>query len=102
MTGHGGPPPRTPNDLSEPGRLTWTELRAALAAPDPVDGFASRRYRTDGVDLHVRERPGRSPAYLLVHGLAVSHRYLMPTARRLADRRVLVPDVTGSTRSSRP
>jgi len=109
MTVHSGPgtaatdPPAPPvTDGSRPGRLTWTEWRAALAAPDPVDGFTSRRYRTGGVDLHVREKPGRSPAYLLVHGLAVSHRYLMPTARRLADRRVLVPDLPGFGFSAEP
>ena len=88
--------------MARPGRLTGADLRAALAAPDPVDGFVSRRYRTGGLDWHVRERPGRSPAYLLLHGLAVSHRYLMPTARRLAGRRVLVPDLPGFGLSSKP
>jgi pimeloyl-ACP methyl ester carboxylesterase len=89
-------------DAGRAGRLTRAELRAALAAPDPVDGFASRRYRTGGVELHVRERHGRSPAYLLLHGLAVSHRYLMPTARCLTGRRVLVPDLPGFGLSEKP
>jgi pimeloyl-ACP methyl ester carboxylesterase len=89
-------------DGGRPGRLAAAELRAAMAAPEPVDGFASHRYRVDGLDLHVRERPGRSPAYLLLHGLAVSHRYLMPTARCLPDRRVLVPDLPGFGLSGKP
>lgn len=73
-----------------------------MAAPEPIDGFASHRYRADGLDLHVRERPGGSPAYLLLHGLAVSHRYLMPTARCLPGRRVLVPDLPGFGLSGKP
>lgn len=73
-----------------------------MAAPEPIDGFASHRYRVDGLDLHVRERPGGSPAYLLLHGLAVSHRYLMPTARCLPGRRVLVPDLPGFGLSGKP
>jgi pimeloyl-ACP methyl ester carboxylesterase len=48
----------------------------------------------------------RGPAGLpavLVHGLAVSHRYLMPTARVLAARRtVVVPDLPGFGRSAKP
>jgi pimeloyl-ACP methyl ester carboxylesterase len=40
---------------------------------------------------------------VLVHGLAVSHRYLMPTARELAARRpVIVPDLPGFGRSDKP
>ena len=38
-----------------------------------------------------------------MHGLAVSHRYLMPTARALADRHpVLVPDLPGFGHSDKP
>ncbi len=40
---------------------------------------------------------------VLVHGLAVSHRYLVPCLRRLAsERRVFAPDLPGVGRSSRP
>ena len=40
---------------------------------------------------------------VFAHGLAVSHRYLMPTARALADRHpVLVPDMPGFGRSDKP
>ena len=86
------------------GRLGGDERRAALAAPAPADGFTSRRYRVDGLDLHVRQRPGprsAAPACVLVHGLAVSHRYLMPTARWLR-RTVYVPDLPGFGLSDHP
>jgi pimeloyl-ACP methyl ester carboxylesterase len=89
-------------EVGRPGRLAPAELRSALAAPEPVDRFASRRYRAAGIELHVRERPGPSPAYLLLHGLAVSHRYLMPTARCLPECRVLVPDLPGFGLSGKP
>jgi pimeloyl-ACP methyl ester carboxylesterase len=40
---------------------------------------------------------------VLIHGLAVSHRYLMPTAHALADRHpVLVPDLPGFGLSGKP
>jgi pimeloyl-ACP methyl ester carboxylesterase len=46
--------------------------------------------------------PDRRPIVLL-HGLAVSHRYLLPLARVLAPRhRVLVPDLLGFGFSSKP
>src|SRR4051812_50102167 len=90
------------NHVDRPGRLTTAEWKATLRAPDPVDGFTSRRHRSGGLDLHVRERPGSSPAYLLVHGLAVSHRYLMPTARCLPERRVMGPDLPGVGFSAPP
>jgi pimeloyl-ACP methyl ester carboxylesterase len=86
-----------------PGRLGPDERRAALAAPAEADGFTSRWYPVDGLNLHVRERPGdATPACLLLHGLAVSHRYLMPTARRLGDHPVFVPDLPGFGLSGKP
>jgi pimeloyl-ACP methyl ester carboxylesterase len=86
------------------GRLAPAELQAALAAPAPADGFTSCGYRVDGLNVHVRERPGDAAelACLLLHGLAVSHRYLMPTARQLDRRRVLVPDLPGFGLSAKP
>lgn len=70
----------------------WRRLRErhrlATAAPRPDAVFESRWARVDGVRLHwraTREDPPATPV-LLVHGMAVSHRYLMPLAARLAER----------------
>lgn len=69
--------------------------RLATAAPRAADGFRSVWTVVDGVRLHARVadpapglRPGVGgrPTAVLVHGLAVSHRYLMPTAAALRDR----------------
>ncbi|HZB50903.1 MAG TPA: alpha/beta fold hydrolase, partial [Mycobacteriales bacterium] len=77
----------------------------ATAAPGPYAGFTSRWTTVDGVPLHARcgpaDRPG--PPVVLVHGLAVSHRYLMPLATLLARRRpVAVPDLPGFGLSGDP
>ena len=59
-----------------------------------------------GLRLHVRQRLVATPAgpsWVLVHGLAVSHRYLMPTAHPLAARHpVVVPDLPGFGLSDKP
>ncbi len=63
------------------------DFRLAMAAPRPTEGFESRWADVRGVRLHARTSIGDSAASLpvvLVHGLAVSHRYLMPLAARLA------------------
>ncbi|UWZ50124.1 alpha/beta hydrolase [Dactylosporangium matsuzakiense] len=76
-----------------------------MAAPADAAGFTSRRQQVGGLWLHIRERVSVRPertACLLLHGLAVSHRYLMPTARRLQQRRVYVPDLPGFGRSGKP
>jgi pimeloyl-ACP methyl ester carboxylesterase len=84
-------------------RMSPHELRLCLAAPRPFDGFRSRFSSVAGGRLHIRERVGTpipdapvsaAPAWLLLHGLAVSHRYLMPTAAALPGR-VHVPDLPG-------
>ncbi|MGW4465044.1 alpha/beta fold hydrolase [Micromonospora sp. NPDC004704] len=86
------------------GRLTATERRAALAAPAPTGGFSSRWVQVAGLRLHVRERITADAATpcVLLHGLAVSHRYLMPTALRLGGRSVYVPDLPGFGLSGKP
>jgi hypothetical protein len=63
-----------------PGRLGTLALRAALAAPAGADGFVSSRPQIGGRRLHVRQRVVGSTATpcVLLHGLAVSHRYLDP------------------------
>lgn len=56
----------------------------------------------DGLRLHWREC-GEGPPVALVHGIGVSGRYLLPTARGLAPtHRALVPDLPGFGRSPRP
>lgn len=87
-----------------PGRLSLSERRSALAAPAAADGFVSRRVEAGGLELHVRTRGTGGPALprLLLHGLACSHRYLMPTARGLGAGPVHVPDLPGFGLSDKP
>ncbi|WP_433795511.1 alpha/beta fold hydrolase [Actinoplanes sp. CA-252034] len=69
-----------------------------------TDPFRSRRTTVGGVRTHDRhaDRAGALPVVLL-HGLAVSHRYLMPVARVLAVHHpVLVPDLPGFGKSGKP
>jgi len=84
--------------------LTSEELRATRAAPRPRDGFTSHRVPVRGLALHVRRATAvDATPVVLLHGLAVSHRYLMPTARALAARHpVHVPDLPGFGLSAKP
>lgn len=56
--------------------------------------------------MHARVSPRPAPPgppVVLVHGLGVSSRYMIPTAQRLAGQyRVYAPDLPGSGRSARP
>lgn len=67
---------------------------------------AFRRSRTLVRGLHVEDRSagsGPEPTVVFLHGLAVSHRYLMPTAGPLAERYpVVVPDLPGFGHSDKP
>jgi pimeloyl-ACP methyl ester carboxylesterase len=92
------------NRDGRPGRLSTLERRAALAAPADADGFVSAGHRVGGIRLHVRQRvtPGTTTPCVLLHGLAVSHRYLMPTALRLGARSVHIPDLAGFGLSGKP
>lgn len=68
------------------------------------DAFTSRFPSVAGRRLHVRSRAGAQitgTPWVLLHGLAVSHRYLMPTAEAL-DGPVHVPDLPGFGRSPGP
>ena len=78
----------------------------ATAAPRPDHGFHSAWTMVGGIRVHARvsatQQVGR-PAVVLVHGLAVSHRYLMPTAQLLAaDHNVYVVDLPGFGLSGDP
>ena len=63
--------------------------------------------RAGGLRMHARAsgdlRPAPRAAVVLVHGLVVSSRYMVPTAERLAPyRRVFAPDLPGFGRSEKP
>jgi pimeloyl-ACP methyl ester carboxylesterase len=77
-----------------------------MAAPRCRDGFVSRWTVVKGVRLHHRtsmDRPAGTVAVVFVHGLAASHRYMMPTARRLAPHYpVHLPDLPGFGLSAAP
>ncbi|HEX2252239.1 MAG TPA: alpha/beta hydrolase [Thermoanaerobaculia bacterium] len=77
-------------------------LRAALRHP----GFASGSLEIDGCRIHHRVSAATledGPTYVLVHGLIVSGRYMMPLALCLAGHgRVLVPDLPGFGGSEKP
>ncbi len=70
--------------------------------------LASRWLEADGLRLHARAsaalaEPGGRLPLVMIHGLAVSGRTLLPTARLLAaGRGVLVPDLPGFGRSPAP
>jgi 2-hydroxy-6-oxonona-2,4-dienedioate hydrolase len=70
------------------------------------DGFQSRWTGVGGVKMHAQvcERAGPSAAaVVLVHGIGLSGRYLMPLAEQLAkDFRVYVPDLPGFGQSQNP
>ncbi len=70
-------------------------FRSAMAAPRPYDGFESCWSWVRGLPVHDRRLTAAAGVpVVLVHGLAVSHRYLMPFARALAARhRVHVIDL---------
>ncbi|MFI5847426.1 alpha/beta fold hydrolase [Micromonospora chalcea] len=91
---------------SPPGRFSRAELRLALAAPRPAAGLTSDFRPVGGLRAHTRRAAGPDPDALpvvLVHGLAVSHRYLTPLAVALASRLpVYVPDLPGFGLTGRP
>lgn len=67
----------------------------------------SKRTQVNGVSMYARlavdASPPTAPAIVLVHGLSVSSRYMVPTAERLAPYyRVYVPDLPGFGKSAKP
>lgn len=83
--------------------MSPAQRRLTRAAPRPDQGFVSTWRRTQGIRLHVRQRADAAagPVWVLLHGLAVSHRYLMPTAAALPGA-VFVPDLPGFGLSGGP
>lgn len=92
------------DEQTPPGRLSRSDLQLALAAPADNEGFTSRWTSAAGIRTHYRVGgPSTGIPVLLLHGLAVSHRYLMPTARALAKTHpVYVPDLPGFGLSGKP
>ncbi|MCO1595806.1 alpha/beta hydrolase [Micromonospora sp. RHAY321] len=92
--------------LSPAGRFSLAELRLALAAPRPAAGLVSEWRLVDGLRTHTRRSADPetgAPPVVLVHGLAVSHRYLTPLAVALASTHpVYVPDLPGFGLTERP
>ncbi|MCG5468009.1 alpha/beta hydrolase [Micromonospora sp. LAH09] len=88
------------------GRFGPAELRLALAAPRSAAGLTSEWRLVDGLRTHTRRGadPGTgAPPVVLVHGLAVSHRYLTALAVALAPTHpVYVPDLPGFGLSEHP
>ena len=79
------------------------EERSRIAQDDVLETVWTR---AGGLRMHARRSKDPSPegrAVVLVHGLVVSGRYMVPTAERLAPQyRVFVPDLPGFGRSERP
>jgi pimeloyl-ACP methyl ester carboxylesterase len=74
--------------------------------PRVQEPLAARFLTVNGLQLYLRsggeDLVGRTPL-LLIHGLSVSGRYMVPTARRLAVHfPVFVPDLPGFGRSAKP
>ena len=80
--------------------------RLATSAPCTAWGFQSRWRTVGGVATHDRcsvSSPDGTTPVVLLHGLAVSHRYLMPLAVRLADQHAVhVVDLPGFGLSGDP
>src|SRR5437667_10086826 len=80
-----------------------TRVRWDLVA----EGFAHEWTDVGGVRMHARVSthpvPSDAPALVLVHGIGVSGRYLLPTAMRLGTTcKVYVPDLPGFGLSGKP
>jgi pimeloyl-ACP methyl ester carboxylesterase len=94
--------PRAPRALLA-GRDRY---RLATSAPRVAWGFQSRWRTVRGIAIHDRRplaRANDTTPVVLIHGLAVSHRYLMPLAARLAGHHpVHVVDLPGFGLSGDP
>ena len=96
--------------MSRARRGLWRfAVRAATETrrrPASCRGLQTRSLTIDGGSLTVRTSSGagaRGTAVVLIHGVIVSSRYLMPLAAELADDfAVVVPDLPGYGRSDRP
>ena len=68
-----------------------------------MDRLATCWTDLDGLRLHARVARGAGPPTVLVHGISVSSRYMVPLARELSpDHDVLALDLPGFGRSTKP
>ncbi len=80
---------------------------AVTAMQKTAGKLESRRITVNGLSLRYRltvePEPASETAIVMVHGLVVSNRYMLPTARCLAEHyRIYVPDLPGYGRSAHP
>ena len=89
------------------GHRSWafpnsTPSARRLSSPGGGRGVTSRRISVNGLGVHTW-MAGKGPPVVLVHGLGVSGRYMLPLAESLAERcSVLAPDLPGYGRSQKP
>ncbi len=82
-------------------KTTTSTYRQGELTPYP-DGFATKNVETNGATIHTRVG-GRGPAVVLLHGYGVTGDSWAPLATTLADTHtVIVPDLRGFGRSSKP
>ncbi|GIF53874.1 pimeloyl-ACP methyl ester carboxylesterase [Asanoa ferruginea] len=83
---------------------TRSGRKAALAAPADGDGFSSSWERVGARRLHVRQRHNGNATtpVVMLHGLACSHRHLIPTAYAIRRHPVFLPDLLGFGLSDKP
>ena len=87
--------------------MSLLELRHTTGRNSPGGRLESVWSTVDGLRMHARVATAAAPAgakaVVLVHGLGVSSRYMIPTAEQLAPHyRVYAPDLPGFGRSDRP
>lgn len=92
---------------AEYGDTVSTVIVSAPPLGGPIGHLISTWAPVRGLRVHARvsadEPPPGAPTIVLVHGVAVSSRYLLPLAERLAPRaRVYLPDLPGYGRSEGP
>ncbi|GIF53675.1 pimeloyl-ACP methyl ester carboxylesterase [Asanoa ferruginea] len=78
--------------------------KAALTAPADGDGFSSSWERVGAERLHLRQRNNSNATapVVMLHGLACSHRHLVPTAYAVRRHPVFLPDLLGFGLSDKP
>ncbi len=74
---------------------------------EPIEKLASEWAIVRGLSIHARVSinpvPAEAPSIIMVHGLVVSSRYMVPTALRLAPYyHIYAPDLPGFGKSSKP